>query len=130
MFFTVEGVFCLGSCSIESAGWRPRTFLGCVFLGEGVAGLAAGRDRLTVPHGVGHQRGGLGGGDRFTVLLGLGGGDRLAVLLKPGVGGDRPVVLLCADGGLLRAEHLDQHLAAGGLDDHLVWVGGGQHISS
>ena len=113
MFFTVEGVFCLGSCSIESAGWRPRTFLDCVFLdcvfldcvfldcvffdcvfldcvfldcvcrGEGVAGLAAGRDRLTVTHGVGHQGGGLGGVDRLTVLLGLG-------------GGVRPVVLLCA----------------------------------
>ena len=95
-FFTVEGVFCLGSCSIESAGWRPRTFLDCVFLvsvfldcvflncvfrGEGVAGLAAGMDRLTVPHGVGHQGGGLGVGDRLTVLLRLGGGDRIAVLL-------------------------------------------------
>ena len=91
-------------------------FLDCVFLGEGFAELAAGRDRLTVPH-VGHQGGGLGGGDRFTVLLGLG-------------GGDRPVVLLCADGGLLRAVLLDHHLAAGGLGDHLVGGGGGQHISS
>jgi hypothetical protein len=91
-FFTVKGVFCLGSCSIESAGWRPRTFLDCVFfdcvfLGEGVVGLAAGMDRLTVPHGDWHQGWGLGGGDRFTVLLRLGGGDRLAVLLMLAVGG-------------------------------------------
>ena len=39
--------------------------MGCVSRGEGVAGLAAGRYRLTVPQGVGHQIGGLGGGDRF-----------------------------------------------------------------
>ena len=139
MFFTVEGVFCLGSCSIESAGWRPRTFLDCLFLGsvfdgEGVAGLAAGRDRLTVPHVVGHQ-----GGvqwEHWCRLRQEGPRTGARAPACPPLCAATSVLLplccyLCAAGGLLRAVLLDHHLAAGGLVDHHVIVGGGsRHISS
>ena len=97
--------------------------MGSVFDGEGVAGLAAGRDTpWWWEHWCRLRQEGPRTGARAPACPPL--CAATSVLLPM-------CCYLCAAGGPLRAVLLDHHLAAGGLVDHHVLVGGGsQHISS